>query len=51
MYKYYEYGTAEYYDQELTKATNNLLEGSSSDTTWEGKSLIKRVLRKSLHVL
>ena len=24
MYKYYEYGTVEYYDQELTKATNNL---------------------------
>lgn len=24
MYKYYEYGTAEYYDQELTKAINNL---------------------------
>lgn len=24
MYKYYEYGTVEYYDQELTKAMNNL---------------------------
>lgn len=24
MYKYYEYGTIEYYDQELTKAINNL---------------------------
>lgn len=24
MYKYYEYGTVEYYDQELTKAINNL---------------------------
>lgn len=24
MYKYYKYGTVEYYDQELTKATNNL---------------------------
>lgn len=24
MYKYYEYGTLEYYDQELTKAINNL---------------------------
>ena len=24
MYKYYEYGTIEYYDQKLTKAINNL---------------------------
>lgn len=24
MYKYYEYGTLEYYDQELTKASNSL---------------------------
>lgn len=24
MYKYYKYGTIEYYDQELTKAMNNL---------------------------
>lgn len=24
MYKYYEYGTVEYYDKELRKATNNL---------------------------
>ena len=24
MYKYYKYGTAEYYDQELTKAINSL---------------------------
>lgn len=24
MYKYYKYGTVEYYDQELTKAMNNL---------------------------
>lgn len=24
MHKYYEYGTVEYYDQELTKAMNNL---------------------------
>lgn len=24
MYKYYKYGTVEYYDQELTKAINNL---------------------------
>lgn len=24
MYKYYKYGTVEYHDQELTKATNNL---------------------------